>query len=87
MESCSDVGAVAGETGAFFFLMGGPEIMSKMAGEAESNLRKVCVFMRLLNLIKCRIFFLFGVFIFFYKILNIYNKIILKFFLLFYNKR
>merc|ERR1711865_64815 len=29
-----------GETGAFFFLINGPEIMSKMAGEAESNLRK-----------------------------------------------
>ena len=27
-------------TGAFFFLINGPEIMSKMAGEAESNLRK-----------------------------------------------
>lgn len=32
--------AVANETGAFFFLINGPEIMSKMAGEAESNLRK-----------------------------------------------
>eukprot|EP01092_Planopodium_desertum_P000335 TRINITY_DN1046_c1_g2_i1.p1 TRINITY_DN1046_c1_g2~~TRINITY_DN1046_c1_g2_i1.p1 ORF type:complete len:828 (-),score=234.30 TRINITY_DN1046_c1_g2_i1:70-2223(-) len=32
--------AVAGETGAFFFLINGPEIMSKMAGESESNLRK-----------------------------------------------
>merc|ERR1712183_483822 len=32
--------AVANETGAFFFLMNGPEIMSKMAGESESNLRK-----------------------------------------------
>ncbi|KAJ5102177.1 cell division cycle protein 48 [Penicillium alfredii] len=27
-------------TGAFFFLINGPEIMSKMAGESESNLRK-----------------------------------------------
>merc|ERR1719478_892503 len=27
-------------TGAFFFLINGPEIMSKMAGEAEGNLRK-----------------------------------------------
>ena len=32
--------AVANETGAFFFLINGPEIMSKMAGEAEANLRK-----------------------------------------------
>merc|ERR1712078_322785 len=32
--------AVANETGAFFFLINGPEIMSKMAGEAVSNLRK-----------------------------------------------
>lgn len=32
--------AVANETGAFFFLINGPEIMSKLAGEAESNLRK-----------------------------------------------
>ncbi|KAL0091284.1 transitional endoplasmic reticulum ATPase [Phycomyces blakesleeanus] len=32
--------AVANETGAFFFLLNGPEIMSKMAGESESNLRK-----------------------------------------------
>ena len=32
--------AIANETGAFFFLINGPEIMSKMAGEAESNLRK-----------------------------------------------
>lgn len=27
-------------TGAFFFLINGPEIMSKLAGESESNLRK-----------------------------------------------
>ncbi|KAJ7018141.1 hypothetical protein C8F04DRAFT_1199325 [Mycena alexandri] len=33
--------AVANETGAFFFLINGREIMSKMAGESESNLRKV----------------------------------------------
>jgi SpoVK/Ycf46/Vps4 family AAA+-type ATPase len=33
--------AVAVETGAFFFLLNGPEIMSKLAGESESNLRKV----------------------------------------------
>ena len=32
--------AVANETGAFFFLINGPEIMSKMAGEAEGNLIK-----------------------------------------------
>ncbi|XP_065906022.1 transitional endoplasmic reticulum ATPase-like [Dysidea avara] len=32
--------AVANETGSFFFLINGPEIMSKMAGESESNLRK-----------------------------------------------
>merc|ERR1719240_1456255 len=32
--------AVANETGAFFFLIIRPEIMSKMAGESESNLRK-----------------------------------------------
>ena len=33
--------AVAAETGAYFFLLNGPEIMSKLAGESESNLRKV----------------------------------------------
>ena len=32
--------AVANETGAFFFLINSPEIMSKMAGEPKSNLRK-----------------------------------------------
>lgn len=32
--------AVANETGAFFFLIDGPEIMSKMTGESESNLTK-----------------------------------------------
>merc|ERR1712176_1064866 len=32
--------AMGNETGAFFFLINGPEIMSKMAGESESNLRK-----------------------------------------------
>lgn len=32
--------AVANETGAFFFTINGPEIMSKMAGESEANLRK-----------------------------------------------
>ena len=35
------VRAIANETGAYFFLVNGPEIMSKMAGESESNLRKV----------------------------------------------
>ena len=34
--------AVANETGAFFVVVNGPEIMSKLAGESESNLRKVC---------------------------------------------
>ena len=34
------VRAVANKTGTFFFLINGPEIMSKMAGESESNLRK-----------------------------------------------
>ena len=33
--------AVANETGAFFCSINGPEIMSKLAGESESNLRKV----------------------------------------------
>jgi len=32
--------AVANETGAFFFVINGPEIMSKMAGDSENNLRK-----------------------------------------------
>lgn len=32
--------AVAAETGAYFFLLNGPEVMSKLAGESESNLRK-----------------------------------------------
>jgi transitional endoplasmic reticulum ATPase len=32
--------AVANETGAFIFVINGPEIMSKMAGESEANLRK-----------------------------------------------
>ena len=32
--------AVAAETGAYFFLLNGPEIMSKLVGESESNLRK-----------------------------------------------
>jgi len=33
--------AVANETGAFFSLINGPEIMSKMVGARESNLRKL----------------------------------------------
>lgn len=33
--------AVASETGAYFFLLNGPEIMSKLSGESESKLRKV----------------------------------------------
>ena len=32
--------AVAAETGAFFFLINGPEVMSKMAGESEQKLRQ-----------------------------------------------
>jgi len=32
--------AIANETGVFFFIINGPEIMSKMAGESENNLRK-----------------------------------------------
>jgi len=32
--------AVAAETGAFFYVLNGPEIMSKQSGESESNLRK-----------------------------------------------
>ncbi|KAJ4840279.1 AAA ATPase cdc48 [Turnera subulata] len=32
--------AVANETGSFFFVINGPEIMSKLAGESEGNLRK-----------------------------------------------
>ena len=32
--------AIANETGAFFLCINGPEIMSMMAGESESNLRK-----------------------------------------------
>jgi transitional endoplasmic reticulum ATPase len=31
--------AIANESGAFFFILNGPEIMSGMAGEAEKNLR------------------------------------------------
>ena len=32
--------AISNETGAYFYLINGPEIMSKMSGESESNLRK-----------------------------------------------
>jgi len=32
--------AIANETGAFFLLINGPEIMSSMAGESEKNLRQ-----------------------------------------------
>lgn len=32
--------AIANETGAFLYIINGPEIMSKMSGESESNLRK-----------------------------------------------
>merc|ERR1712028_202666 len=32
--------AVANETGAFFFLLNGPELLDEVAGESESNLRK-----------------------------------------------
>ena len=32
--------AIANETGAYFYLINGPEIMSKASGESESNLRK-----------------------------------------------
>ena len=35
--------AVANETGANFFIINGPEIMSKLAGESENNLRKAFV--------------------------------------------
>lgn len=33
--------AIANETGAHFYLVNGPDIMSKLSGESESNLRKV----------------------------------------------
>lgn len=32
--------AVAAETGAYCFTINGPEIMSKLSGESETNLRK-----------------------------------------------
>ena len=35
--------AVANDTSAFFFVINGPEIMSKLGGESESNLRKAFV--------------------------------------------
>jgi transitional endoplasmic reticulum ATPase len=34
------VKALANEIGAFFFLINGPEVISKLAGESEANLRK-----------------------------------------------
>jgi SpoVK/Ycf46/Vps4 family AAA+-type ATPase len=37
---------VANETGAFFFLINGPEVMSKLAGDSEANLRKAGSSMR-----------------------------------------
>ena len=47
--------AVAAETGAYFYLINGPEIMSKMSGESESNLRKVqliyyCYFLSMIKI-------------------------------------
>ena len=33
--------AIANETGSAFFVINGPEIMSKMTGESEKNLRSV----------------------------------------------
>lgn len=36
--------ALAAETGAFFFTLNGPEIMSKLAGESESNLRRGLIY-------------------------------------------
>jgi transitional endoplasmic reticulum ATPase len=33
--------AIANETGAKFYMVNGPEIMSKMAGESEGNLRRI----------------------------------------------
>src|SRR5690606_8691798 len=33
--------AISNETGACFFNINGPEIMSKMAGESEANLRSI----------------------------------------------
>lgn len=35
---------MAAETNAYFFTINGPEIMSKMSGESESKLRKVCMY-------------------------------------------
>ena len=54
--------AVAAETGAFFFLLNGPEIMSKQAGESESNLRKVRTYVAVMTMLYrhrvCLIFFI-----------------------------
>jgi transitional endoplasmic reticulum ATPase len=41
--------AIANETGAFFFLLNGPEIMSKMAGQAEEISRKLMLINQLLS--------------------------------------
>jgi transitional endoplasmic reticulum ATPase len=35
--------AIAAETGAFVYFLNGPEIMSKLAGESEANLRAVSI--------------------------------------------
>jgi transitional endoplasmic reticulum ATPase len=40
LERRSWHGPLANETGACFFFISGPEIMSKMAGDSESGLRK-----------------------------------------------
>merc|ERR1711920_1141230 len=40
LATMTSVASASNETGAFFFLINGPEIMSKLAGESESNLRK-----------------------------------------------
>uniref|UniRef100_A0A1I7UG09 vesicle-fusing ATPase n=2 Tax=Caenorhabditis tropicalis TaxID=1561998 RepID=A0A1I7UG09_9PELO len=42
--------AVANETGSFFFLINGPEVMSKMSGESESNLLERRIVSQLLTL-------------------------------------
>jgi transitional endoplasmic reticulum ATPase len=74
--------AIANETGAFFFVINGPEIMSKMAGESESQVR-------------ISIFFFFSIFIFIIVIIIIiiffffffffYSYIIILFILIFCN--
>ncbi len=59
---------MANETGAFFFLINGPEIMSKLAGESESNLRKAFEEAEKVNLKKNKILINK---IFFYRILQL----------------